>query len=39
MQDLSNRRLSKLNEADYALSDELVSRVMTPLQKSQCGIS
>ena len=30
MQDLSNERLSTLNEADYALSDELLSRVMTP---------
>jgi D-serine deaminase-like pyridoxal phosphate-dependent protein len=29
-QDLSGERLSTLNEADYALSDELVSRVMTP---------
>lgn len=29
-QDLSHERLSQLNENDYALSDELVSRVMTP---------
>ena len=30
MHDLSNERLSTLNAADYALSDELLSRVMTP---------
>ena len=29
-QDLSSERLSKLDAADYALSDELVSRIMTP---------
>ena len=29
-QDLSGERLSKLNEADYALPEELVSRIMTP---------
>lgn len=29
-QDLSGERLSKLNQTDYALSDDLVSRVMTP---------
>jgi len=29
-QDLSHERLSQLNENDYALSDELVSRVMSP---------
>ena len=30
VEDLSHERLSNLNEADYALSDALVGRIMTP---------